>query len=385
MAQDVISIFISYAKPDQNRVLPLYDDLVRRGFDVWIDCRNLKPGQNWDFEIKRGLSKANFVVAFISRNSFDRRGYCQRELKIALDKMSEKLVDDIYLIPVLLDNDVEIPEQLKGIQCISAAEPECNERIIDALNYQLKRIGIERTEIQRREEITWVLRVLRESWDGLPGYDVELQYMDFASDRYQQISEISDYTKGWLVGTLFDHRAVKLHQMPDLFNYGQTKFWRTNSYYVYCSEPNIIGKVLSIQHKVQWYGAGAAHPNYFFRTYSFLVDPLTPIKLLSDVFKDTEEALRTIQAEVRRSVYQTLSRAESSPVDPEWIDRGTADWNDFGAFTFGQEGINIFFAPYQVASYADGSHVVQIPYDCFAPLLRTEYAKALLVEHMTPR
>jgi hypothetical protein len=97
---DDASVFMSYARPDQNRVTPFFDYLQSRGFNVWLDCKSLMPGQNWDFEIKRALDKATFVVVFLSTNSFDRRGYLQRELRLALDKANEKLVDDIYLIPV---------------------------------------------------------------------------------------------------------------------------------------------------------------------------------------------------------------------------------------------------------------------------------------------
>lgn len=100
-----------------------------------MDFRRLKPGQNWDFEIKRALGKATFVLVFISKLSFDRRGYLQRELKLALDKMTEKLVDDIFLIPVLLDDDVQLPEQLRGIQNIRASDPGCYEQIAGALQH----------------------------------------------------------------------------------------------------------------------------------------------------------------------------------------------------------------------------------------------------------
>jgi len=56
MAEDVYLIFISYATPDQERVLPFFEWLEKEGFDVWVDCRRLKPGQNWSFEIQRALA-----------------------------------------------------------------------------------------------------------------------------------------------------------------------------------------------------------------------------------------------------------------------------------------------------------------------------------------
>src|SRR5689334_22163217 len=125
MAETDPSIFISYASPDHERVLPFFEWLEKHGFNVWMDIRRLKPGQNWDFEINRALEKATFVLLFISKLSFDRRGYVQRELKLALDKREEKLIDDIYIIPVLLDDDVRIPDQVRDVQCIRASDLRC--------------------------------------------------------------------------------------------------------------------------------------------------------------------------------------------------------------------------------------------------------------------
>jgi hypothetical protein len=197
------SVFISYARPDKNCVTPFFEYLQSRGFNVWMDCKSLMPGQNWDFEIKRALDKATFVLIFLSTNSFDRRGYLQRELRLALDKATEKLVDDIYLIPVLLDENLTVPDQLKGVQHISASADDCNECILNAINYQLGRLGTERIEAQDKGGITWSKRRIKESWDGLPGYEIELEYFEFKSDEYQNISQISDYIKGKLISSLF--------------------------------------------------------------------------------------------------------------------------------------------------------------------------------------
>ena len=62
MTEDSSSIFISYASPDRERVLEYFDWLKKNGFNVWMDCRSIKAGQNWDFEIKRGLDKATFIL-----------------------------------------------------------------------------------------------------------------------------------------------------------------------------------------------------------------------------------------------------------------------------------------------------------------------------------
>lgn len=382
---NIPSIFICYASPDQAQVIPFCDYLSTQGFNVWIDCRRIKPGQNWDFEIKRELDKAGFVLAFVSRNSFDRRGYVQRELKLALDKLTEKLIDDIYLIPVLLDDDTPIPPQLGALHHIKASEPNCNVRIIDAINHQLRRLGVERSEKQRRQGVAWEKRTLREAWEGTPGYEVELQYLEFTSDRFPSIAEVTDYIKGRLLRSLFLHREQKIEPALDLLNHGQERVWGTNTYDAHCREPSINGKIISIQYAVHWYGAGAAHPNHYFETYNSLLEPLVLIASLSKIFGEPDKTLPVVQAHTRNMLYAIRAPDDAERVlDREWVDKGTSTWKDFRAFTFTKEGVDILFAPYQVAAYAWGPQFATIPFPVLAPLMRREYVSAMNLERLVP-
>ncbi len=175
MLDEQPSVFLSYASPDRDQVTPFYEHLASKSFNVWMDSQKLKPGQNWQFEIELALTKATFVVIFISENSYDRRGFCQREIKLAIEKLSEKLIDDIYyIIPILLHDDVSLPPELKNIQAIRASDPHCKESIVSALEHQLNRLELNKTGVQRREDILWTKRRIVESLDGTPGYDVEL-------------------------------------------------------------------------------------------------------------------------------------------------------------------------------------------------------------------
>ncbi|WP_277982275.1 toll/interleukin-1 receptor domain-containing protein [Sphingomonas faeni] len=96
-------IFFSYASPDRERVMPYYAFLADRGLNVWIDHKKLLGGQQWDYELRKALDRAAIIIMFVSDNSVNRRGYVQREIRLALTKIEEKLISDIYIIPVLLD------------------------------------------------------------------------------------------------------------------------------------------------------------------------------------------------------------------------------------------------------------------------------------------
>ena len=76
-------IFLSYARKDKDLVKSLYDDLTRAGVVAWADFCNLLPGQKWVSEIKNAIKKADLFLVILTRNSVDKRGFIQKEIKIA--------------------------------------------------------------------------------------------------------------------------------------------------------------------------------------------------------------------------------------------------------------------------------------------------------------
>lgn len=381
---DMPQIFISYASPDRERVIPFFDELEANGLNVWMDCRKLMAGQNWNFEIMRALDKSSMVIIFLSEASVGRRGYVQREMKIALDRISEKLYEDIYIIPVILDNSIEIPFQLKSVHAVFARDNDCISQVINSVTFQLGRLGVELQRAQRRDDIFWQLTTKRESWDGLPGYEVELQEIALKSESFPCISNVSDLIQGWLVGELISNREIKFSQMPEVFNYGQDKFIRTNTFDAHTTGPSIKGRLMSIVYLIHTYGAGAAHPNTHYKTYSFVLEPLIHISGMEQIFTDQDAALVELKKHIRNEL-KALKHEDAENGEPilesGWVDRGTETWSDFSSFAFREKGVDVLFAPYHVGAYVCGPQVVSVPYDLLAPLLEPHYRSALqLVE-----
>jgi hypothetical protein len=371
-------IFISYASPDRDRVLPYYDALNAKGYDVWMDCRRLKAGQNWDFEIKRALNRAALITVFISINSIDRRGYVQREIKIALDKAAEKLVDDIYLIPILLDDEATVPDELKRIHVVRASDSDCNNQIEDAIRHQLEQLGANVAEAQGRSSIRWSSTRYRDIWDGLPGYECEFQVLNFSSDQYPQVSEVTDIIKGSLLSCAMESRFAKFTQDTEQYDFGQERYMRSNTWDAFAGEPKIAGKLLSIRYSISWYSCGAAHPNSGFETYCFLLDPLVRITRLSAMFTDETESLELIKKLVRQDLLTPSDNADDlSNLEENTVLGGTEDWDCFRSFVFDEDGLEILFPPYQVACYAAGPQFTKLPYKEFVHLLSRPYKNAL--------
>ncbi|MEP6628017.1 MAG: toll/interleukin-1 receptor domain-containing protein [Ginsengibacter sp.] len=112
-----IQVFISYAREDEKFAKFLFKRFQGAGYNPWIDSLNIRPGQLWEKQIEKGLRESMFFVACLSRESVGKRGYLQKEFNFALEKWKEHLEDDIYIIPIRLD-DCEIPISMNKFQWV---------------------------------------------------------------------------------------------------------------------------------------------------------------------------------------------------------------------------------------------------------------------------
>jgi hypothetical protein len=105
-------VFIAYVQEDAARAEHLFNDLAASGFDPWMDRRKLLPGQNWPRAIEAAIDSAHFVVACFSRHSVRKTGGFQAEIRYALDCARRLPLDDVFLIPVRLD-DCRMPARIR--------------------------------------------------------------------------------------------------------------------------------------------------------------------------------------------------------------------------------------------------------------------------------
>ncbi len=104
-------VFLAYASEDRDQVKRLSGELQKAGFDPWLDQEKLLPGQNWPRAIEQAIELADYVVLCFSCRSVDKRGYFQLELRYALEVASCVPLDEIFLMPVRL-NECTIPLQI---------------------------------------------------------------------------------------------------------------------------------------------------------------------------------------------------------------------------------------------------------------------------------
>ncbi|HEY2094364.1 MAG TPA: toll/interleukin-1 receptor domain-containing protein [Thermoanaerobaculia bacterium] len=81
-------VFVSYAREDSGAAARLARELATEGFQPWFDKDELFPGERWEAAIERGIRSSDYFVAFLSKNSVNKRGYVQKEIRRALGRGS---------------------------------------------------------------------------------------------------------------------------------------------------------------------------------------------------------------------------------------------------------------------------------------------------------
>jgi hypothetical protein len=125
-------VFISYAHEDEEEARKIYRQLGDYGFHCWLDKEALLPGNDWDREIRRAISNTDFIIIVVSRKVHGKRGYIQREIRMALDMAKEIPAGQAYLIPVRIE-DCDIPEDISRYHYCDLFRDEGATRLVEAM------------------------------------------------------------------------------------------------------------------------------------------------------------------------------------------------------------------------------------------------------------
>jgi TIR domain len=111
-------VFLSYARPDEVAARQLYGVLSRAGVQVWFDRDALKPGVVWKTAIRRAIKESRYFIALMSSSSSSRKGFAHTELRQAIDILDEYPEDEVFLIPVRLENCDPPLDRLNELQWV---------------------------------------------------------------------------------------------------------------------------------------------------------------------------------------------------------------------------------------------------------------------------
>jgi len=111
-----LRVFLCHSSHDKPVVRDLYRRLDAEGWiDAWLDAEKLYPGQDWNFEIEKAVEEADVILVCLTKNSVNKEGYVQRELRIVLDLADYKPEGTLFVIPVRLE-ECDPPRRLRTWQ-----------------------------------------------------------------------------------------------------------------------------------------------------------------------------------------------------------------------------------------------------------------------------
>ncbi len=105
-------VFMAYVKEDRAEAEKIYQALEAAGFSPWMDVRKLLPGQNWPRAIDAAIENSDFFVPCFSGRSVNKRGGFQAEIRYALDCARRVPLDEIFVVPIRLD-DCRVPRPIQ--------------------------------------------------------------------------------------------------------------------------------------------------------------------------------------------------------------------------------------------------------------------------------
>jgi len=141
----LLKVFLCHASADKPKVRELYRYLLRRRIKPWFDEMDLVAGQDWQVEIPKALATSDAIIICLTKNSVDKEGYIQKEIKFALDKALEMPEGRIFLIPVRFE-ECEVPFSLSRYQWVDLFDEAGYGRMMRALKFRASQL--ERTTVE---------------------------------------------------------------------------------------------------------------------------------------------------------------------------------------------------------------------------------------------
>jgi len=134
-------VFVAYVHEDAAQAGRIFDDLVSAGFDPWMDERKLLPGQNWTRAIRNALETSDFAICCFSHNSIRKSSGFQAEIRFALESARRLPLDEIFLLPIRLDNcpvPADVAREMQYVDLFPAWDAGIS-RVIEAIRRQVNR------------------------------------------------------------------------------------------------------------------------------------------------------------------------------------------------------------------------------------------------------
>ncbi|AYW90835.1 TPA: TIR domain-containing protein [Yersinia enterocolitica] len=355
-----MKLFLAHAKEDEKVTESIYEKLKNNDYTPWMDIRDIPAGVNWDNEIQKNFNSANIIIIILSKVSCQKNGYIRREMNEAMDKLKYYKPDDVFVIPILIDNS-PVPTFISSkIQYIDYNREDSWELLEKSLALAATQQNFEISRGVTYGDFTFISKTFKEEYNNIPGHEIDITYPVITNQIHPQSATIiSNYLAGRAMKFVFSNRTSPWpsdFDCSDEYKSTYTSDYIEGYYIAYCNN-----NIISILHSVSRYGAGAAHPNSYFDVSNFVVtngDYAYEFSL-HDIFLDYrgQEAINKIKekliSEAPRTFWERTGEKPSKS-DLDTLSNGIIDSN-LNIFTIGESGLTFHFAPYEIHCYALGS------------------------------
>jgi hypothetical protein len=136
--------------------------------------------------------------------------------------------------------------------------------------------------------------------------------------------------------------------------------------------PLLTPKMVGIRLHIDYYNAGAAHPNHYFKVVNYDLDK-GKTGVFKDLFKDTPKALAFLSKYCKSDLTKPDFPLFEEGVEPK--EENFKNWN------LTDKGLRLSFDPYQVAPYAAGAQEVLVPFSELQSLANTANGFGAFIAH----
>jgi CheY-like chemotaxis protein len=138
---EALKVFISYAREDESSARRVRKFLRKNGVTAWLDVEDLIPGQEWETEIRRALRDSHLVLVCLSNRSITKRGYVQKEIRLALDLADEEPHGSIFVVPLKIE-ECAVPGPLRKWQWLDFFKSGSRTRLLNTLKIRAETLGV---------------------------------------------------------------------------------------------------------------------------------------------------------------------------------------------------------------------------------------------------
>lgn len=371
----MLKVFLNHASEDRALVMPYVEKLRALGHEPWID-RTLLPGQDWNEEIQRAFRSSDVVLIFMTPRSVRKRGYVQREIHDAMERLKFLLPGDIGVIPLMLE-ECDVPNHISNLLQYTRVPAEWN-KVVSALALAAEQRSIAVNQGLNLGPFRVYLRQESNEWMGYPGYSIDFRLPHFESSILPQVAvELNEYMASQRLETALEARRAMVEQEPERFEHWgcEDDTSPSNSLELHVEPVLVSESILSFIAFEAGYFAGAAHGFHDTTTHNFVIQEDRLIKLmLEDFFEDPYLACEPFaQLCIKKINEEWHARYERTPDAEDQVEIEAAfppKWDTYRRFSLNSNGMSISFPPYTLGGYAAGSWSVECSFEELKGMLK---------------